>query len=87
MSLLTKRLGKEVAVAFGEGLRSSPRLRIEEPSPEVREAAWALFTSQLDKEYDLVDCVSFAIMDAFDIREAFGFDRHFVQHGLRLVPG
>ena len=46
----------------------------------------ALFTTHLDKDYDLIDCLSFAMMDAFGVREAFGFDRHFIQHGYRLVP-
>jgi predicted nucleic acid-binding protein len=86
MSLLTKRLGKRVAVTFGDGLRRSHRIRLEEVAPEMREAAWTLFSTQLDKGYDLIDCTSFAFMDASSIRDAFGFDRHFVQYGMRLLP-
>jgi len=86
MSLTTKRLGKRIAVGFGQGIRDSSRFRIEEPSPEVREHAWSVFTSQLDKDYDLIDCISFALMEAFGLEVAFGFDRHFRQHGFRLVP-
>lgn len=86
MSLLTKRLGKSLAVRFGEGIRCSGRVRIDEVPPEVREAAWALFSTQLDKDYDLIDCTSFGMMAALGIREAFGFDRHFQQHGLHLLP-
>jgi predicted nucleic acid-binding protein len=86
MSLLTKRLGKDVAVKFGQGLRASPSIRIEEASPAMREEAWKLFSRQRDKDYDLIDCLSFAMMQSFRIREAFGFDRHFVQYGFRLFP-
>jgi predicted nucleic acid-binding protein len=86
MSLITKRLGQSTAVAFGQGVRSSPRFRIEEPNPQVREAAWSLFTARSDKDYDLIDCISFALMEAFAVREAFGFDRHFTQRGFRLPP-
>jgi len=86
MSLMTKRLGKETSVAFGQGILSSPAIRIEEPSVPVREAAWSIFSQQLDKDYDLIDCISFSIMDAFGIREAFGFDRHFRQYGFQLLP-
>jgi predicted nucleic acid-binding protein len=87
MSLLTKRLDKRTAVRFGRGIRESPNFRIEEPGPEVRQSAWSLFTTQLDKDYDLVDCLSFALMDAFGVREVFGFDRHFAQYGFQLRPG
>lgn len=86
MSLLTKRLGKAIAVTFGQGIRSSPTFRIEEATPKVREDAWRLFAGQRDKDYDLIDCISFSIMDSFRIRDAFGFDRHFVQYGFRLLP-
>ena len=86
MSLLTKRLGKEIAVTFGKALRSSPSVRIEEAPFEVREKAWQLFSRHRDKDYDLIDCISFSMMEAFRDREAFGFDRHFAQYGFRLFP-
>lgn len=86
MSLITKRLGKAIAVRFGDGIRRSSRIRVEDVPPEVRELGWALFSSRLDKDYDLIDCISFAMMDAIGLREAFGFDRHFRQHGLQLFP-
>lgn len=86
MSLMTKRLGKAVAVAFGEGMRGSSMIRIEEPAPQVREQGWRLFSGHRDKEYDLIDCISFATMESLRIRDAFGFDRHFTQYGFHLLP-
>ena len=86
MSLLTKRLGKNVAVKFGEALRASRSIRIEEVPFDVREKAWQLFANRLDKDYDLIDCLSFSMMGKYRIREAFGFDRHFTQHGFDLLP-
>jgi uncharacterized protein len=86
MSLLAKRLGKDVAVKFGAALRTSPSVRIEEVPFEVREKAWLLFSAQGDKNYDLIDCISFAMMEKFRIRQAFGFDRHFTQYGFDLLP-
>ena len=87
MSLLTKRLGKRLAVDFGQGIRSSSSFRVEDPTPQMRESAWKLFSGHQDKEYDLIDCLSFAMMESFHICEVFGFDRHFVQYGFRLLPG
>ncbi len=86
MSLLTKRLGKDISVTFGQALRSSPSVRIEEALFEVREKAWQLFARHRDKDYDLIDCISFSMMERFRLREAFGFDRHFTQYGFRLLP-
>lgn len=86
MSLLTKRLGKDVAAAFGHGLRTSPSIRIEEATPIMREEAWKLFSGHRGKDYDLIDCISFAMMESFRIHETFGFDRHFSQYGFRLLP-
>jgi len=86
MSLVTKRVGKEASVRLGRAILESDRVRIEDPSPEVREAAWQLFSGHLDKDYDLIDCISFALMDARGIGEVFGFDRHFAQRGCRLLP-
>jgi predicted nucleic acid-binding protein len=86
MSLLTKRLGKQVAVRFGEALRASARVTIEPVAEGVRDSAWNLFAGRLDKDWDLIDCTSFSFMDASGCKEAFGFDRHFVQRGCRLLP-
>jgi len=86
MSLLTKRLGKAVSVAFGKGIRDSSRFRLEEPSPQVREEAWRLFAEHGDRDYDLIDCISFATMESLHIRDVFGFDRHFKQYGFHLLP-
>jgi predicted nucleic acid-binding protein len=87
MSLLTKRLGKAVAVAVGDGIRRSPRFRVEEPPPAVREGTWKIFAGQRDKDYDLIDCISIATMESLGIREVLGFDRHFLQYGFQLHPG
>jgi predicted nucleic acid-binding protein len=86
MSLLTKRLGKDTAVRFGHALRTSRLVRIEEVPAEVREKAWEIFATHGDKDYDLIDCLSFSMMEQFGIRKAFGFDRHFTQYGFDLMP-
>jgi len=86
MSLLTKRLSKPIAVSFGEGILHSRKFRIEEATPQIRDQAWRLFSGQKDKDYDLIDCISFAMMESMKIRSVFGFDRHFTQYGFQLLP-
>jgi predicted nucleic acid-binding protein len=38
-----------------------------------------------DKEFSLVDALSFSVMERLTIGYAFTFDRHFAQYGLRTV--
>jgi predicted nucleic acid-binding protein len=52
----------------------------------MREEAWRLFSQHRDKNYDLIDCISFSMMASFSIRVVFGFDRHFIHYGFRLLP-
>ncbi|MFH1148268.1 MAG: PIN domain-containing protein [Pseudomonadota bacterium] len=86
LSLITKRLGKGIAVRFGEGLRTSKMIRISHSSEELLDKAWEEFVRFSDKGFDLIDCLSFVTMDSFDIKSAFSFDRHFVQRGFHIVP-
>ena len=86
MSLLTKRKGKPVATRVGAQMLSSGRLKIVHVDEALQRQAWSLFESARDKDWDLVDCVSFTVMRKHGISEVFGFDRHFAQAGFALVP-
>lgn len=86
LSLLTKRQGKQTALRCGKELRSArEKLKIVHTTEAQAEKAWEVFSKFKDKDYDLVDCLSFVAMKDSDIEEAFAFDRHFTQYGFRLV--
>lgn len=87
MSLISKRLGKAVAIRYGEAVRESQVFDIVTLPEEYREPAWELFRSQRDQAWDLIDCSSLVVMERFKIRQAFTFDRHFQQQGFEVVPG
>ena len=38
-----------------------------------------------DKDFSLVDAMSFAVMDRLRVSTAFAFDRHFAQYGFTLI--
>jgi len=83
---MTKRLGNAVAVAFGEESAGSPMFRIEEPTEQVCEQAWTLFACHRDKEYDLIDCISFATMESLRHPRHVRLRHHFAQYGFHLLP-
>jgi hypothetical protein len=39
-----------------------------------------------DKAWSLTDCVSFTVMKAAGMADAFSFDTHFQQAGFRMLP-
>ena len=49
-------------------------------TPDIERAGWEVFERfNRDKSWSFTDCISKVIMDRFNIREAFTFDRHFEQ--------
>jgi predicted nucleic acid-binding protein len=54
-----------------------------EPDDELN--ARSILDRYDDKDFSLVDAMSFAVMDRLGIRRAFAFDRHFSQYGFQLV--
>lgn len=87
MSLITKRQGKRVAVDCGSAMKAAhDRMRIVYTDDAQNERAWREFCKYKDKQWDLIDCVSFVFMEDTGLTEAFAFDRHFAQHGFRCLP-
>ena len=77
---------RPAAIAFIEGLKSSPYVEIVHVDAKLDEAAWQLLKSRRDKEWSLVDCASFVVMQQRGIVEAFTSDHHFEQAGfIRLL--
>lgn len=69
------------AIKLIEGLRSLPNLRIIEAHSSLLSDGWRLYCDRLDKEWSLTDCVSIAVMEKEQIKEAFTSDHHFEQAG------
>lgn len=51
----------------------------------VFDQAFALYKKYEDKEWSLVDCISFVVMRERGIKKALTFDRHFEQAGFTLI--
>jgi predicted nucleic acid-binding protein len=80
-ALLLSRLGPEIARDW--------LLRqiwpVETVSPQDEAKAREIIQRYVDKSFSYTDATSFAVMERLAIREAFAFDPHFRQYGLKLL--
>ncbi len=70
-----------VAVQIIRDLRNSPGATVVNLNPELFESAFDLYRRHIDKQWGLVDCVSFVVMRRMGLTTALAFDQHFVQAG------
>lgn len=68
-----------------EQFLESPQVEVIFTSPLLLASAIALYKRMSDKQWGLVDCISFVIMRERDIIEALTSDRHFVQAGFHAL--
>lgn len=80
-ALLLSRLGAEVARDW--------LLRqiwpVERVTPQDEARAREIIQKYIDKTFSYTDATSFATMERLGIKEAFAFDPHFRQYGLKLL--
>lgn len=75
------RMDRDAAVQIIEELRESPGVTVVNLTPELFESAFDLYRNHTDKQWGLVDCVSFVVMRRMDLKVALAFDQLFVQAG------
>jgi predicted nucleic acid-binding protein len=79
-ALLLSRLGADIARAWllNQGWPIEPVAAVDE------QMARDIIRRYTDKTFSYTDAASFAVMDRLGVREAFAFDPHFQQYGLKL---
>jgi len=70
---------RQEAVEIIEQFLNAPEVEIVYTTPALFAAAFARYKKYTDKEWGLVDCISFEIMEARGIQQALTPDQHFVQ--------
>jgi predicted nucleic acid-binding protein len=72
---------RKTAVALIDSLETDRNVMIVSLTEELFEAAYKLYRSRMDKEWGLIDCVSFVTMKQLGITESLTADQHFKQAG------
>ncbi len=66
---------------FIEGLQKTSDVEIVSASSDLFALGFELYKNRPDKEWSVVDCTSFIVMEEMNISEAFTEDHHFEQAG------
>ena len=83
---LLVRVGREEAVEWGRRFRAGEAIELVRLEPEIEDGAWEILERHRDKSWSYVDATSFALIERDGGGEAFAFDAHFAQRGLRVLP-
>ena len=87
VALLTSplRISRPKIVAFVDSVKASKRVELVHIDHTMDEKAWRLLRDRQDKDWSLVDCSSFVVMQNRGIFKALTSDHHFEQAGFRCL--
>jgi predicted nucleic acid-binding protein len=83
---LLVRVGREEAIRWGQMFRAGDAIDLVRLDEKVEAHAWEILERHGDKRWSYVDATSFALIERGGESEAFAFDEHFAQRGLRVLP-
>ncbi len=87
LSGASKIIGKKKAIELYEAYTKSEFVRIEKENEEDWKKAWKIFLKYDDQDgMDVIDCLSFAIMERLGLKKAFTFDKDFEIYGFSKLP-
>lgn len=82
---LSRKRFRHRGVALLRSLEVDPRVEILPLSEDLYRSGLDLFQDRSDKEWGLVDCLSFVVMERRRLRESLTTDEHFEQAGFRAL--
>jgi uncharacterized protein len=83
--LLSRPEDRPTFVNLVRDLESEPAFHIVPASRTLFRAGFELFTNRPDKNWSLVDCISFVVMKQRRLTDALTTDHHFVQAGFKAL--
>ena len=82
---LAKVRYREAAVKLLNALEHDPNVEIIPASDELYRRAFEIYQDRLDKEWGLIDCMSFVVMKDQQVTQALTADHHFRQAGFETL--
>jgi hypothetical protein len=82
---LAKQRYRAAAIELLESLDADPTIEVVLLTQDLYRLALNLFKQREDKEWGLVDCISFIVMRERGITDALTADTHFQQAGFRAL--
>ena len=82
---LSKSRYRADSVALLQSLETDPKVEITSLTDDLFSRALQLYSERLDKEWGLIDCVSFIVMQDRGIQGALTTDHHFRQAGFEVL--
>jgi predicted nucleic acid-binding protein len=84
-NVLSKLRYRQAAIRLLDALEHDPNVEIIPVSEELCREAFELYRSRPDKEWGLIDCLSFVVMNERKLTDALTADDHFRQAGFRVL--
>jgi len=84
---LMVRVGRSEAIEWGRRFLDGDAIDLVHLDRPTEVRAWEILEQHDDKRWSYVDATSFALIERDRGSEAFAFDAHFAQRGLRVLPG
>ena len=82
---LSRLQWRELSIATLNDLRNDESVEVIPISPELFTKALKLYSSRLDKEWGMTDCISFVVMKDRKLTDALTTDHHFEQAGFKVL--
>lgn len=82
---LSKQKFRAAAIELLDALATDPNVEVVPLTNSLYQVAFNLFKQREDKEWGLVDCISFVVMQERGITDALTADAHFQQAGFRAL--
>ncbi|MDP4011741.1 MAG: PIN domain-containing protein, partial [Candidatus Roizmanbacteria bacterium] len=83
-TLLSQRIGKDISLQFLDSIHAANTTFIY-PNELLINKAEIIFRAIPSKNVSYADCISFAIMEQYNIRWVLSFDIHFKKQGFKRV--
>jgi predicted nucleic acid-binding protein len=82
---LAKVRHRSAAIRLLTALENDPNVEIISASDELYQRAFEIYGDRVDKEWGLIDCMSFVVMSEQGLTDALTADNHFRQAGFRAL--